>query len=194
MALGGTTLAFVINALTFLVIAWILWGLPPSANVAPGRRTRRTDETGPRRPAILRPRRRRGRTVAPGPDRGAIAVALRRLRDRRWGRHADRDHRDGRPHGRRGGDGLSQRCDRDRGRDRCGRGRSPRAPAQPPPADAARGGGDGRRRRVLGLATELVVAMAAITSSRRATSSSRSRAPRCSSASRRMPSVAGPWG
>ena len=34
VALGGTTLAFVINALTFLVIAWILWGLPPSANVA----------------------------------------------------------------------------------------------------------------------------------------------------------------
>lgn len=33
VALGGTTLAFVINALTFLVIAWILWGLPPSANV-----------------------------------------------------------------------------------------------------------------------------------------------------------------
>ena len=35
VALGGTTLAFVINALTFLVIAWILWGLPPSTNVAP---------------------------------------------------------------------------------------------------------------------------------------------------------------
>ena len=35
VALGGTTLAFVINALTFLVIAWILWGLPPSANVTP---------------------------------------------------------------------------------------------------------------------------------------------------------------
>jgi MFS family permease len=33
VALGGTTLAFVINALTFLVIAWILWGLPPSTNV-----------------------------------------------------------------------------------------------------------------------------------------------------------------
>ena len=35
VALGGTTLAFVINALTFLVIARILWGLPPSANVKP---------------------------------------------------------------------------------------------------------------------------------------------------------------
>jgi len=35
VALGGTTFAFVINALTFLVIAWILWGLPPSTNVAP---------------------------------------------------------------------------------------------------------------------------------------------------------------
>jgi len=34
VAVGGTTLAFVINALTFLVIAFILWGLPPSANVA----------------------------------------------------------------------------------------------------------------------------------------------------------------
>ena len=34
VALGGTNLAFVINALTFLVIAWILWGLPPSSNVA----------------------------------------------------------------------------------------------------------------------------------------------------------------
>jgi MFS family permease len=35
VAVGGTTLAFVINALTFLVIAFILWGLPPSANVTP---------------------------------------------------------------------------------------------------------------------------------------------------------------
>ena len=35
VAAGGTTLAFVINALTFLVIAVILWGLPPSTNVAP---------------------------------------------------------------------------------------------------------------------------------------------------------------
>ena len=34
VALGGTNLAFVFNALTFLVIAWILWGLPPSSNVA----------------------------------------------------------------------------------------------------------------------------------------------------------------
>jgi MFS family permease len=34
VALGGTTLAFVINAATFLVIAAILWGLPPSSNVA----------------------------------------------------------------------------------------------------------------------------------------------------------------
>jgi MFS family permease len=35
VAAGGTTLAFVINALTFLVIAVVLWGLPPSTNVAP---------------------------------------------------------------------------------------------------------------------------------------------------------------
>jgi MFS family permease len=35
VAVGGTTLAFVINAFTFLVIAVILWGLPPSSNVAP---------------------------------------------------------------------------------------------------------------------------------------------------------------
>ena len=34
VAIGGTNLAFVINALTFFVIAWILWGLPPSSNVA----------------------------------------------------------------------------------------------------------------------------------------------------------------
>ena len=34
VAAGGTTLAFVINALTFLVIAFILWGLPPSTNVS----------------------------------------------------------------------------------------------------------------------------------------------------------------
>lgn len=30
---GGTTFAFVINAATFLVIAAVLWGLPPSSNV-----------------------------------------------------------------------------------------------------------------------------------------------------------------
>ena len=45
VALGGTTLAFVINALTFLVIAWILWGLPPSANVAPVTSDAAEDET-----------------------------------------------------------------------------------------------------------------------------------------------------
>jgi MFS family permease len=44
VALGGTTLAFVINALTFLVIAWILWGLPPSANVAPATSGAAADE------------------------------------------------------------------------------------------------------------------------------------------------------
>jgi MFS family permease len=30
VAAGDVTISFVINALTFLVIAWILWGLPPS--------------------------------------------------------------------------------------------------------------------------------------------------------------------
>lgn len=33
LALGGMTLAFVLNALTFIVIAVILWTLPPSTNV-----------------------------------------------------------------------------------------------------------------------------------------------------------------
>lgn len=33
LALGGVTLAFVLNALTFIVIAVILWTLPPSTNV-----------------------------------------------------------------------------------------------------------------------------------------------------------------
>jgi MFS family permease len=35
VAAGGTTLAFLINAVTFGVIALILWGLPPSRNIAP---------------------------------------------------------------------------------------------------------------------------------------------------------------
>jgi MFS family permease len=47
VALGGTTLAFVINALTFLVIAWILWGLPPSANVAAVAASKPTAEDAP---------------------------------------------------------------------------------------------------------------------------------------------------
>jgi MFS family permease len=37
VAFGDVTLAFVINALTFLVIAAVLWGLPPSSNVAAAR-------------------------------------------------------------------------------------------------------------------------------------------------------------
>jgi MFS family permease len=47
VALGGTNLAFVINALTFLVIAWILWGLPPSANVAPPTTDAAATDAGP---------------------------------------------------------------------------------------------------------------------------------------------------
>jgi MFS family permease len=35
LALGAVTVAFVLNALTFVVVAVILWGLPPSTNVAP---------------------------------------------------------------------------------------------------------------------------------------------------------------
>ncbi len=35
VASGGTTFAFLINAATFLVIAAVLWGLPPSSNVRP---------------------------------------------------------------------------------------------------------------------------------------------------------------
>ncbi len=35
VAAGGTTFAFLINAATFLVIAVVLWTLPPSRNVAP---------------------------------------------------------------------------------------------------------------------------------------------------------------
>ena len=159
VALGGTTLAFVINALTFLVIAWILWGLPPSANVAPAASDAAADE-GPRGG---RRSRARGRAVAAGPDRGADRVALGRLRDRRWGRHADRDHRDGRPHRRRGGDGLSQRRDRDRGvtgavvAGALALRRSLRRPMLLGAAVMAVGAA------ILGLATELVVAMAAIT-------------------------------
>jgi MFS family permease len=38
VAFGDVTLAFVINAATFLVIAVVLWGLPPSSNVAAARR------------------------------------------------------------------------------------------------------------------------------------------------------------
>ncbi len=34
LAFGFSTLAFVLNALTFLVVAVVLWGLPPSSNVA----------------------------------------------------------------------------------------------------------------------------------------------------------------
>lgn len=36
VAAGGTTFAFLINAVTFVVIAAVLWGLPPSSNVRPG--------------------------------------------------------------------------------------------------------------------------------------------------------------
>lgn len=36
VAAGDVTLAFVINAVTFVVIAVVLWGLPPSSNVRPG--------------------------------------------------------------------------------------------------------------------------------------------------------------
>jgi MFS family permease len=35
LVIGGVTVAFVLNALTFIVIAVILWTLPPSTNVAP---------------------------------------------------------------------------------------------------------------------------------------------------------------
>lgn len=35
VAAGGTTFAFLINAVTFVVIAAVLWGLPPSSNVRP---------------------------------------------------------------------------------------------------------------------------------------------------------------
>ena len=51
VALGGTTLAFVINALTFLVIAWVLWRLPPSANVVPATSDAGADETDETAPA-----------------------------------------------------------------------------------------------------------------------------------------------
>ncbi len=36
LAFGFITLAFVLNALTFVVVAFVLWGLPPSSNVATG--------------------------------------------------------------------------------------------------------------------------------------------------------------
>ena len=51
LAFGCMTLAFVLNALTFMLVAFILWGLPPSTNVAPvagrtGRRRSRTRRDG----------------------------------------------------------------------------------------------------------------------------------------------------
>ena len=53
VASGGTTFAFLINAATFLVIAAVLWGLPPSSNVRPaavgrgGSRRATASKTGP---------------------------------------------------------------------------------------------------------------------------------------------------
>jgi MFS family permease len=44
---GGTTFAFVINAATFVVIATVLWGLPPSSNVRPDADRRATAATPP---------------------------------------------------------------------------------------------------------------------------------------------------
>ena len=68
VAFGGTILAFVVNALTFLVIAWILWGLPPSANVAPQASDASDDEAPSEEvPVALEPLRR-------GPIAGLIVL------------------------------------------------------------------------------------------------------------------------
>jgi MFS family permease len=68
VAAGGTTLAFVINALTFLVIAFVLWGLPPSTNVSPITTPEETPEsTAARSPEV--PARR-------GPIAGLIALRV----------------------------------------------------------------------------------------------------------------------
>ena len=58
VALGGTNLAFVFNALTFLVIAWILWGLPPSTNVAALKLDAAAEHAGHRRCGRSEPGRR----------------------------------------------------------------------------------------------------------------------------------------
>jgi MFS family permease len=73
VALGGTTLAFVINAATFLVIAAILWGLPPSANVTVPAGPPATDVVDAQRPAD------RGST--PASRRPLIGIAVVRVVD-----------------------------------------------------------------------------------------------------------------
>jgi MFS family permease len=58
VAAGDVTLAFVINAVTFVVIAVVLWGLPPSSNIRPGPRPveEASAETGsPTAPETLDP-------------------------------------------------------------------------------------------------------------------------------------------
>ena len=47
VASGGVTFAFVINAITFVVIAAVLWRLPPSSNVAPATLARTEAEADP---------------------------------------------------------------------------------------------------------------------------------------------------
>jgi MFS family permease len=68
VAAGGTTLAFVINALTFLVIAVVLWGLPPSTNVAPATPPEETPEPTTAASPVVPARR--------GPIAGLIALRV----------------------------------------------------------------------------------------------------------------------
>jgi MFS family permease len=62
VAAGGTDVAFVINAVTFLVIAAILWRLPPSTNVAAAPES----AVEPAEPAATLPRASRGPLIGLG--------------------------------------------------------------------------------------------------------------------------------
>ena len=77
LAAGGTTVAFLINAATFVVIATVLWGLPPSKNVRPveppgatpegaGDEAPAVDTSEPVRPATVGTRRRTASLIGIG--------------------------------------------------------------------------------------------------------------------------------
>ena len=77
VASGGVTFAFVINAITFVVIAAVLWRLPPSSNVRPASdpRLRPDRHRGRRR----RPRHHRSLAATIRPDRPRPAPSIRPL-------------------------------------------------------------------------------------------------------------------
>ena len=55
LAAGGTVFAFLINAVTFVIIAAVLWTLPPSRNVAPAEPTPTEPPAGAEPPAAVDP-------------------------------------------------------------------------------------------------------------------------------------------